>query len=602
MSFSEEMSEKIDGIDLDSLSGPKIDRRTTMKMMLSAGYVGAASALAGCTGGTEDGKADGGSGEGDQGDTEQTPESGVSSKKVTVGYLADSINRMNPYAILSNTGTRATAQIMTFPNSGLLTVMPGEGIVGDIAADWNAVDGTTWEFQIRENLKFHDGEPIDATSVKKSYEYILEQGEKLGSAYDEMKWITDMEVPDSHTLVLRTDEPVSMLPSLLTDEPGSGDVMPVDRYDIQSEEFRFKPVGAGPFVVEEINPGQNVIFSRFKDHYETDEDGNQLPYVDELEVRVIPEPSTLYAALESGSVDLAVLLGGNFANQADQNPDLSVTLTENATWACIAMLCNKPHEHKEWAKHAAGTEPENVTEEWKGKDLPTSDAKVRRAIAMAIDRDEVAEKAYFGWAKPAHHIINETITWLYEEEPDPGQYYDPERAGELLDEAGYTGNPRFSAPITCTPSREREFQVLVEQLSRDPINLDLELQVIEDSAYFSTIYSYTEMLIEYDGSADIDPYQSWGKQLHTPNKPGWGTFQKNLYSNPKFDELLEKSFRATDREERKQHGMELKRIFIEDAPYAMTVHPQVPLLHTNDLGGVVAPAGMLKPQFLYNKS
>ncbi|TKX84129.1 ABC transporter substrate-binding protein, partial [Halorubrum sp. SS5] len=94
---------------------------------------------------------------------------------------------------------------------------------------------------------------------------------------------------------------------------------------------------------------------------------------------------------------------------------------------------------------------------------------------MAIDREELVSTAYFGFAEPAHSLINPAIAWAYQEQPENAQMYNPERARELLDEAGYTGEPRFSGSILGTPTDERVMTVLQQQLSNVGIDATLDV-------------------------------------------------------------------------------------------------------------------------------
>ncbi|MFB6255975.1 MAG: ABC transporter substrate-binding protein, partial [Haloplanus sp.] len=253
-----------------------------------------------------------------------------------------------------------------------------------------------------------------------------------------------------------------------------------------------------------------------------------------------------------------------------------------------APLCNDPAQ-VDFAQFASGSA--QPTDKWSNEELPTADKRVRKAISMAIDREALVKRAFFGYAEPAHSVFNPALAWLYEEEPDPGQYYDPEAAKQLLDEAGYTGDPRMSLSLLGTPGDERRMTVIQEMLSQ--VGIEVQLNVQQSSAYWDNLYQYENELVMYDGYVDIDPWMSLWKQLKTPVKNGSaGKWQANLYSNPEFNRLLEQDYGTSDQAKRKEILRQAEKIFVEDTPWAMTTFPLIPKASTSELTGVGNQAGL----------
>jgi peptide/nickel transport system substrate-binding protein len=570
----------------EDLEGPKIDRRTAVKLLGAAGMTGS-TALAGCAGGGEGdaetaGGDDGGDG-GDGGDDDETATTQAGDAamggSIEAGWAFDEVELLDPHYV------DLWQQITIFSNvfSGILKINSESEIVGDLAKDWEIPDEKTYKFDIREGVTFHNGDTLDAEACKWSIERLmsLDDSPHIGK----VKPIDSVEAPDATTLVITLKEPYAPFLSFLTRGPGrAGTIVNKTAVEEDPERYRRYPVGSGPFQVTEREAGEYLKLEAFDDYWETDEDGNALPYLDEITINLIPEPSTMWTAVKTDEIQYADELPPQNARQAEGIDSIQVTGANAGEWSCIALLCNDPASEEWREKQAIASGNDEPTDQWQGKEIPTTNKKVRKAIAMAIDREDLVEKAYFSYARPAHSLFNPAIGPLYEEEPENGQYYDPEGAKSLLDEAGYTGDSRFSVRLLGTPADERVMTVLQQHLSK--VGIDAELDVQQESSYWDNIYLYNHMTAMYGGGGDIDPWMSWWKQLKTPHEDGSGVWQKNLYSNEKFDELLEESVTTPQLEERWKIAKEAEQIFLEDAPFAMTTFPLTPKGGSATLKGV----------------
>ncbi|MXR40514.1 hypothetical protein GRX01_04015 [Halobaculum sp. WSA2] len=554
------------GVDKEDLEGPQIDRRTVTKLIGASGMAG----LAGCTGGESDqSTSQGGDEMSTSGNTTVTPESTGGS--IEAGWAFDAVEVLDPHYV------DLYQQITIFSNifSGIVKIDRNGEIVGDVASDWTLPDDTTYEFTIREGVTFHNGDTLDASAVKWSIERLmgLDDSPHIGKVSD----IESVEAPDATTLRINLSSPVAPFITFLTRGPGrAGTIVNKTAVEEDPEAYRRFPVGSGPFELTDRSTGESLTLTAFDDYWETDEEGNSLPYLDEVTINLIPEPSTMWSAISTDGIQYADELPPQNARQAQGGGgSVDVAGVSSGEWSCMAMLCNDPGS-EEWAtrqSYASGND--QPTDYWEDKEIPTTNKKVRKAVAMAIDRQELVEKAYFGFAEPAHSLINPAIAWAYEAQPDNAQMHDPERARELLDEAGYTGEPRFSGRILGTPTDERVMTVLQEQLSN--VGIEAELDVQQESSYWDNIYLYNHMFAMYGGGGDIDPWMSWWKQLGTPTEEGsLGAWQKNLYSNEDFDEALSQSFMTPNKDERIEHIRQAEQYFLEDAPFAMTTFPLTP--------------------------
>ena len=561
--------------DKSDLEGPKIDRRTAIKLFAAGGV----SSLAGCAGESGD------PGEGDTEDaaTSAETEGGSAGGSITAGWNIDQIEYLDPHYIDKGQEIYLSSNIY----SGLVKIGSDGSITGDLAKDWTLPDSSTYVFDLKEGATFHNGDPLDAEAVKASFERLmsLDDSPHLGKVSS----VEEITAEDSTTLRISLSETVGPFISFLTRGPGrAGTIVHAPTATDNPEEYNRMPVGSGAFKLTDRESGEYLQLEAHDGYFETDSNGTTLPYLDSIRIDLIPEPSTMWTAIRGSELDYSISIPPQNAGQAESMNDLSVTGSNPGAWFCVAPLCTNPAE-VQWDQYASGEA--QSTDKWSSEDLPTTSKEVRQAISMAIDREALVERAFFGYAKPAHSVYNPAIAWLHDEEPDPGQYYDPETAKQLLDDAGYTGEPRMSLSLLWTPGDERRMTVIQSMLSE--VGIEVELNIQPSSAYWDNLYQYSNELVMYDGYVDIDPWMSLWKQLKTPVESGSaGKWQANLYNNPEFNTLLEEDARTSDPGTRTELLRQAEDIFIEDTPWAMTTFPLIPKAASSALGGVGNQAGL----------
>jgi len=565
--------------DKEDLEGPRIDRRTATKLLAAGGLTG----LAGCSGGGDAGGGGTESGSESSESSESSGSGGSSGGSIAAGWNIDEIEYLDPHYIDKGQEIYLSSNIY----SGLVKIGADGSIVGDLANDWSLPDSSTYVFDLKEGATFHNGDPLDAEAVKASFERLmsLDDSPHLGKVSS----VESITAEDATTLRISLSETVGPFISFLTRGPGrAGTIVHAPSATENPDEYNQMPVGSGAFELTERESGEYLQLEAHDGYFGTDGEGNALPYLDSVRIDLIPEPSTMWTAIRGGEIDYSISIPAQNAGQAESMGNLNVVGTNPGAWFCIAPLCNDPAD-VEFNQFASGSA--EATDKWSDEDLPTTDKRVRQAIAMAIDREALIERAFFGYAEPAHSVFNPALAWLYEEEPDPGQYYDPEAAQQLLDEAGYTGEPRMSLSLLGTPSDERRMTVVQEMLSQ--IGIEVQLNVQQSSAYWDNLYQYENELVMYDGYVDIDPWMSLWKQLKTPVESGSaGKWQANLYSNPEFNSLLEQDYGTSDQAQRKEILRQAEEIFIEDTPWAMTTFPLIPKASSSELTGVGNQAGL----------
>lgn len=556
------------GIKKSDLEGPKIDRRTTLKLLGPLAATAATGGLAGCTASDEGSGDSGGNGGGTTaagdgttaaGDGD-TPSSDRYGGTVEAVWSFDRLRSLDPAYQNDGDEFQVSCNIL----NGITRITEEGEIVGDLAKDWTLPDESTYVFTFYDNITWHNGDSFSAEDAKWS----LERQKNLDDSPHAPKLgQVDSIEASGNELTVHLSNPVAPFLSFLTNGPGRAGIITHRSAGENPEEYGVQPIGTGPFEITDRRVGEELTLTRFEDYFETDEDGNQLPYLDEVHIRMLPEPSTQWSAIQSGNAHLINRAGGNNFQQAKSSDLAKTAEAYPGHFTEINFLCEEPHNHRGRASYASGIPEEEITEKWKDQELPTTDPLVRKAITKAIDREEIVENAYFGAALPARQNYNPIIGWIYEEEPseDRGQYYDPEEAERLLDEAGYTGDPRMELSYLGAPEDEREMTIIQDQLS--DVGIKVNLNIKSPSAVNTERYEYINELFNYGGSSDIDPNMSHWKQRGgcDPDRDyvvEWelGTWSKSLYTNKAFDQQLIESYQTPSFEERREILHEAQRI------------------------------------------
>ena len=276
--------------------------------------------------------------------------------------------------------------------------------VGDIASEiQTAPDGLTHTFKLREGVKFHNGKSFTSADAKYTLDTLLasdspKAGDFFEGAGAERKpLVKAIETPDPLTLVVRLNKPSNKFLSSLVPVG----MMP---QGYTTDQQKQNPVGTGAFKFVRNDEAQQIVDLSANDSY-----WGGAPAVKQLRVRTILDANTLQAELKSGGVDLAVV--------ANLQPDTYEALKQDAS----LKVAQFPGVNVVYLNF-------NVTAE------PLNDARVRQAIAYAIDRQAIVKELLLGQARVANSILPEQ-SWAY----SPGQVYtyDPAKAQQLLDDAGY---------------------------------------------------------------------------------------------------------------------------------------------------------------------
>ena len=280
-----------------------------------------------------------------------------------------------------------------------LTVTNPDLTIGyDLATDTSvSEDGLTWTVTIRGNVKFTDGEPLTAGDVAFTYNTVKET-----SSVNDFTMLDRAEALDDTTVVFHMTRPFSIWPYTMA----AVGILPEHAYD--SRTYGTNPIGSGRYMLKQWDQGQQVILEANPDYY------GEAPKMKQVTILFMEEDAAFLAA-QAGQVDVAY----TSATYSDQNIDgyelAAYETVDNRGFNLPAV-------------------PEGTDEEGRqtGNDF-TSDVRVRRAINLGIDRQEMIDHVLNGYGSPAYSVCDQ-LPW-YSETSEVA--YDPKEAGKLLDEAGW---------------------------------------------------------------------------------------------------------------------------------------------------------------------
>ena len=267
----------------------------------------------------------------------------------------------------------------------------------DLAESWTASDDVkTWTFKIRKGVKFHHGREADAEDVKATIERVIDKA--TGSvARVNFEIIDKMEVLDSHTIKFELKTPYAGFAEILSDRQAR--VVPRDKLETIGQE----PIGTGPFKFKSYKPGDRVELVKNADYFVAG-----TPKLDAITFRIMPESAAQVTALETGEVDLVWNLPLESIERFQKNANVTVNSVATSTWDGVIM--NGAHK-------------------------PFDDVRVRRAVALALDKKALVEAALYGHGSVTHTMISPTHPYYNKDIAITG----PDIAGakKLLAEAGH---------------------------------------------------------------------------------------------------------------------------------------------------------------------
>ncbi len=451
-------------------------------------------------------------------------------------HLATSTNpsRLNPILATDS----ASSEIAGYLFNGLIKYdKDSSTIIGDLAQEFYYENDTTLIFKLKRDVKWHDGEKFSAKDVVFTYKTITSP--KIATPYSaNFRFVKDVEALDEFTVKVTYKE--AYFKALETWMMG---ILPEhvlkNEENLMNSKFNTNPIGTGPYKLFQLEHSKNIILVENKDYFEG------APKIQKISFHVIADPMTRFLMLKSSALDVGSIEPMQYERQLTDDFFKKFSIYEQISHSYTYLGFNLRIEK-------------------------FKNPKVREALSLGIDRQEMVDILFFNHAKvctgpflPATKAFNDDVK-------APKQNI--QKAKELLKEAGYDeSNPFTFEIVTSNSSAIRPYAAQIMQHQLKKIGVIVNLRVMEWQAFLNMVvfpHKFDTVLLGWGLSPTPDPYMFW----HTDNDKQGG-FNLVGYNNPKIDKMIEESQSIIDREKLGKIWQEMFKIITDDNPYLFLYIP-----------------------------
>jgi peptide/nickel transport system substrate-binding protein len=414
-------------------------------------------------------------------------------------------------------------------------------VIPALAQRWEIPNPLTYIFHIRRDVKFHDGRALTSRDVKWTFDSLL-QGKIRSTRAAAYRYVDHVDAPDDYTIVFHLKEPFSTLLWNLSD--GAMGIVPYGTLT----EMTTHPIGSGPFRFVSAQQDKEVIVERNDDYWGTK------ARVPRIRFLVVPDPTTRALELRKGSADIVSnALTSDTVLALEKEPNLVVQRAPGTVLAYLAFNLRDPI---------------------------LRDVRVRQALAYAIDRQPMIKYLWRDFARPADSILPPQ-SWAYDADV-PKYRFDPEKARQILDAAGYpaVNGVRFHLTMkTSTTEESTRLMVAVLQQQLREVGIALDIRSFEFATFFADVTSGSYQMYSLrwiGGNEDPDIFEY---VFHSDKFPPHGA-NRSFYSNPRLDALINQGRSETDLAQRKVVYDQIQQILATDLPYINLWFLDNVLVHT----------------------
>jgi len=432
--------------------------------------------------------------------------------------ISSNPSRLNP--ILSTDSVSSEIESWIF--NGLFKYDKDGNIIGDLASSYRFIDDLTLEIKLRKNVTWHDGEKFTAQDVLFTYEMIHNPKiyTPLTSSYKKVDSVT---IQDEYTIIVHYKEAyfkaleiwmVGIIPKHIFE----------NEKDMMTSKYNKQPIGTGSYKINELKLSQDIILTVNKNYF------GEIPKIEHISYKFVPDATTSFYMLKQQQLDLGGLTPIQTDRQIDKSFKNKFDIYEKPSLSYTYMGFNLNHKK-------------------------FKDKKIREAISLAINRQEVADILFFGHAKvcngpflPGSFAFNQNVKTITQ---------NTLRSKQLLKELGYDEKKRFSfTVITNANNSTRVYaaQILQHQLKK--VGIDMKIRVLEWQAFLNTVVyprKFESIILGWSLGLMPDARSIW----HSKSAKKGG-FNFIGYSNKNVDKLIEEGEITVNR---KKLGIIYKKLF-----------------------------------------
>lgn len=453
-------------------------------------------------------------------------------------------------------GTTTTVfNIMRLMFEPLFTVDEHGKVRPLLAVSYNvSKDGLVYTVKLRKGVKFQDGTPFNATAVKFTFEKLLDP-KIVCPMRGYLKALKEVKVLDPYTVQFVLKYPYAPFITVLAST--STAIISPTSFKKLGDKVGTAPygLGTGPYEFDKWVRGEKIVLKRNPNYW------GKKPYFDKVVFYVVPDPQTREAKLLSGELDMIIQPPSADIQRLEHTPHVVVQKVLSTRVMFIGI-------NTQWG--------------------PLKDRRVRQALNYAVDKEAIIKNVLFGLGEPVDSVLpNFTLGYV----KLPPYNYDPEKAKELLKEAGYPNG--FKVTLYTPVGRylfDKEVAQAIAQYLRN-VGIQVEVRPVADWPTYVHLLlapkNETKLQLFLVGWAPAvpDPHNYLYQRFHSSQMPPHG-FNFVFYNNSVVDKLLDEGVRATDPKVRAQIYANVSRIIWEDAPNIFLHLQYFVVVHTDKLQGV----------------
>ncbi len=441
--------------------------------------------------------------------------------RISIG-VTETMETFNPYA--DSVSLMYSVWCMVLGCLGTYDFDKGQH-VGLLVEKWEVKDPTTWLFHLRKDIKFHNGMPVTAEDVVHSIRRT--RSDPFTKQFQNVSAVAGEAALDRYTVSITTKKPTAPLLEYLFDRIIITSKAIYDKYGAEAADRQ--PIGAGPYKFRELIPGQRLVIGKDKSHPMW----KQYPRApDEIVFRLMREPEQRVTALLNNEIQIAQFVPPHLRERVERSPNHKIVKFHTAEIMFLAMMPKvKPWDNK----------------------------LVRQAVGYAIDRDTIIKTILRGEASRLDGPIGEG-QYAYDPNLQPRYTYNPEKAKELLKQAGYPNgvDVELSTPVGRYTLDKQITEAMVPMLTA--VGIRTKLLTPEWPTLWANVQVGKVPFYYMGRGGVVDPSAALAQYFETGASPRIG------YSNPKVDELLTAERQAFDPAKRKKLLGQAMSLITEEAP------------------------------------
>jgi oligopeptide transport system substrate-binding protein len=468
--------------------------------------------------------------------------------------------------------------------NGLVQIDDSLRVKPAIAKSWDiSPDGLQYTFHLRNDVFFHDdplfkggiGRKTIASDFVYSFSRLLDP--KIASSGS---WIFSDKITtckkafiaiDDTTFRVQLKQPFPPLLTLLTSQIAS--VIPYEVAERYGKDFRNHPVGTGPFKFKYWKEGEVMVFLKNDKYWEKDKDGSPLPHLDAIRATFIGDKQTAFMEFVTGKIDFLNDIDGSYR---DDILTKSGKVTQKYKGKFI--LNTAPYLNTMYLGMLVDTTLPIV------KDCPLKMLKIRQAVNYAIDKQKMIKYLRNNMATPGDAGFIPAGMPGFDNKQVKGYTYNPEKARQLLAEAGYPNGKNLPGIVLTTTIGYRDLIEYV-QGQLEQVGIHTRIEIVQSASLRELVAKNGVNFFYGSWIADYPDGENYLSLFYSKNKIPWGPNYTG-FSNKEFDRLFEQCYHETDDQQRYALYRRMDNIIMQNAPVVILYYDKLVNLYQDNITGI----------------